>query len=120
MLADALVEGAVEFIVGPGADAVGFVRGDVGRIERAIRGTERRASGVGAAARRGVAGFAIARAREIGAPFHNRGIRGVRCVGRSGKFSARAYHQNCDDRVGAGFDPLHRISQYSSAELQQV
>jgi len=82
MLADALVQGAVEFIVGPDADAVGFVRRDVGRIERAIGGTVRRASGLGGAARRGVTGFAIASAREIGAPCHNRGIRRGRRLGR--------------------------------------
>ena len=34
--ANALMEGAVEFIISPGADALGLIRRDVGRIERAI------------------------------------------------------------------------------------
>ncbi len=74
----AVAHGFVELRESPVADAVRFIRRDVGRVHLADAHGQihRQAAGKGFAARRGVAGDAVARAGQIGAAHHFGVVRG--------------------------------------------
>ncbi len=68
---DAVMQGVPELLVGPVADAVGFVGRDVGGIHRAERRDEGEAAGEGLGAGGFVAGHAIGRGGEVFAALHD-------------------------------------------------
>ena len=98
-----LMHRAIKLIVAPGADPIGFVRRDVGGVKRPVRRMDRRAPGVGLAPRRGMAGFAIAGAGEIGAPLDERRI------GPLGGGGGAKSDKDCAD-CGRCFGPHHVVT----------